>query len=53
VGIGVGLVILFIAYRFFRHGSEIVQGEFKEKRASLGTSMKQIGDVAKQLEGFR
>jgi hypothetical protein len=53
VGIGVGLVILFIAYRFFRHGSEIIQGEFKEKRASLGSSMKQLGDVAKQLEGLR
>jgi hypothetical protein len=53
VGIGVGVVILFIAYRFFRHGSEIVQGEFKEKKASLGSSMKQLGDVAKQLEGLR
>ena len=53
VGIGIGLVILFIAYRFFRHGSEIVQGEFKEKKASLGSSMKQLGDVAKQLEGLR
>ncbi len=52
-GVGAGLVILFIAYRFFRHGSEIVQGEFKEKKASLGSSMKQLGDVAKQLEGLR
>ena len=53
IGIGAGLVILFVAYRFFRHGSEIVQGEFKEKRSSLGSSVKQLTDVAKQLEGLR
>jgi hypothetical protein len=53
VGVVAGLVILFLAYRFFRHGSEIVQGEFKEKRSSIGSSMKQITDVAKQLEGLR
>lgn len=53
VGIGAGLVILFIAYRFFRHGSEIVQGEFKEKRASLKDMGKQLQDVSKALEGLR
>lgn len=53
VGVVAGLVILFLAYRFFRHGSEIVQGEFKEKRSSIGSGMKQITDVAKQLEGLR
>jgi hypothetical protein len=53
VGIVVGCVILFLAYRFFRHGSEIVQGEFKEKRSSIGSGMKQLTDVAKQLEGLR
>ena len=53
VGIGVGLVILYIAYRFFRHGSEIVQGEFKEKRASLAQMGKQLQDVTKSLEGLR
>jgi hypothetical protein len=53
VGIGAGLVILFLAYRFFRHGSEIVQGEFKEKRASLAQMGKQLQDVSKALEGLR
>ena len=54
VGIGAGLVILFLAYRFFRHGSEIVQGEFKEKKSLLsGSGLKQLTDVAKTLEGFR
>lgn len=53
VGVGVGLAILYLAYRFFRHGSEIVQGEFKEKRSSIGSGMKQLTDVAKQLEGLR
>ena len=53
VGIGAGLVILFLAYRFFRHGSEIVQGEFKEKKASLAQMGKQLQDVTKALEGLR
>jgi len=53
VGVGIGLVILFLAYRFFRHGSEIVQGEFKEKRASLAQMGKQLKDVSKALEGLR
>lgn len=53
VGIGVGLVILFIAYRFFRHGSEIVQGEFKDKRASLAQMGKQLQQATKALEGLR
>jgi len=51
VGIGVGLAILFLTYRFFRHGSEIVQGEFKDKRASSKMTMKQMGDFAKQFQG--
>jgi hypothetical protein len=53
VGIGAGLVILYLAYRFFRHGSEIVQGEFKEKRASLAQMGKQLQSATKALEGLR
>lgn len=54
VGIGAGLVVLFLTYRFFRYGSEIIQGEFKEKRPLLsGANLKQITNVAKQLEGLR
>jgi len=52
-GLAVGLVVLFLTYRFFRHGSEIVQGEFKEKKASLGSAVKQMQDLGKTLEGLR
>lgn len=53
VGLVVGVVILFLAYRFFRHGSERVQGEFKEKHASVGDMLKQAQQVTKSLEGLR
>lgn len=52
VGLGVGLVILFVAYRFFRHGSEIVEGQFREKK-SLASAVKQLQDVGRQLEVLR
>lgn len=51
-GLAVGAVILFLAYRFFRHGSEIIQGEFKEKK-SIGDAMKQVQQLGKSLEGLR
>jgi hypothetical protein len=51
-GLAVGAIILFLTYRFFRHGSEIVQGEFKEKK-SLADSLKQVQQLGKQLEGLR
>lgn len=51
VGLAAGLVVLFLTYRFFRHGSEIVQGEFKERRASTKDGLKQIQDIAKQIQG--
>lgn len=50
-GIAVGLAVLYVTYRFFRHGSEIVEGEFKEKKASAKQSLKEIGDIAKQIQG--
>lgn len=52
-GFAAGLVVLFLAYRFFRHGSERIEGEFKDKRASVGQALKQVQGVAKQLEGLR
>jgi DNA-directed RNA polymerase subunit RPC12/RpoP len=52
VGIVIGGVIMFLAYRFFRHGSERVEGEFKEKK-SLGEGIKQLQQAAKSLEGLR
>jgi len=53
-GIVAGLVVLFLTYRFFRHGSEIIQGEFKEKK-SIAQALKQVQDLGKQLQagGFR
>jgi len=52
-GLAAGLVILFIAYRFFRHGSERVEGEFKHKPASTAETLKQVQQFAKGLEGLR
>jgi DNA-directed RNA polymerase subunit RPC12/RpoP len=52
VGVGIGAVIMFLAYRFFRHGSERIEGEFKEKK-SLGEGIKQLQQAAKSLEGLR
>ncbi len=52
VGVAVGAVILFITYRLFRYGSEIIQGEFKERK-SVKDAMKQLQQVGKTLEGLR
>ncbi len=51
-GVAVGAIILFLTYRFFRHGSEIIQGEFKEKK-SIADAMKQVQQVGKALGGLR
>lgn len=53
VGVGIGLVILFLAYRFFRHGSERIEGEFKDKKATVKQTLQQVQGIAKQLEGLR
>jgi len=50
-GLATGLAILYVTYRFFRHGSEIVEGEFKEKKASSKQALREIGDLAKQIQG--
>ncbi len=53
-GVVVGALILLATYRFFRYGSEIVQGEFKEKKSLLGgADLKQLTNVTKQLGGLR
>lgn len=52
VGLGVGFVVLFLAYRFFRHGSERIEGEFKEKK-SIGQALKQVQDLAQQAGALR
>jgi DNA-directed RNA polymerase subunit RPC12/RpoP len=55
IGIAVGLGILYLMYRFFRHGSEIVEGDFKERKASAAETMKQLQGIGRQLQqgGFR
>ncbi len=48
-GVVVGLVLLVVTYLFFRHGSEIVEGDFNDKKYGLnldGDLMK----VAKQIK---
>ena len=52
VGFVIGLGILFLAYRFFRHGSERIEGEFKEKK-SMGQALKQVTDLAQMAGGLR
>jgi DNA-directed RNA polymerase subunit RPC12/RpoP len=53
VGVAIGLGILFLAYRFFRHGSERIEGEFKDKKGTMKQTLQQMQGVAKQLEGLR
>ena len=43
--------MLYLTYRFFRHGSEIIEGDFKHKPASVAGTMKELQDVAKALQG--
>ena len=50
-GLAVGIGLLYVTYRFFRHGSEIVEGEFKEKKASSKQTLREIQNIAKQLQG--
>jgi DNA-directed RNA polymerase subunit RPC12/RpoP len=50
-GLAAGAVVLYLTYRFFRHGSEIIEGDFKHKPASMAETMKELQDVAKALQG--
>jgi len=52
IGVVVGFVVLYVAYRWFRHGSEVIQGDFKEKK-SLASALSQVKQVSKSLEGLR
>ena len=49
-GLAGGVAILYLTYRFFRHGSEIIEGEFKEKRASAKQTLRELQDVAKMIQ---
>jgi DNA-directed RNA polymerase subunit RPC12/RpoP len=50
-GLAVGLGVLYLTYRFFRHGSEIIEGDFKHKPASSKETFRELQEVAKQLQG--
>lgn len=50
VGVIGGLIILGLTYFFFRHGSEIIQGDFTDKKKPL--DLKAMTDVGKQIGGL-
>ncbi|MDH3365445.1 MAG: hypothetical protein OEM29_05525 [Thermoplasmata archaeon] len=50
VGVVAGAAMLYLTYRFFRHGSEIIEGDFKHKPASVSETMKELKDVARTLQ---
>jgi len=52
-GLVIGVIVLGLAYRFFRHGSEISQGEFKGRKAGVGQALKQAQQLTKALGGMR
>jgi hypothetical protein len=48
VGLVAGAAITFGAYLFFRHGSEIIEGEFSDKKygmGGMGNIMKQVSEL--------
>ncbi|MEM4265255.1 MAG: hypothetical protein QW505_05725 [Thermoplasmata archaeon] len=48
-GVVVGIIVLAVTYLFFRHGSEITQGDFKAKRPSAKETIASIQQMANQL----
>ncbi|UCE44875.1 MAG: hypothetical protein JSU93_05645 [Methanobacteriota archaeon] len=50
-GILAGLAVLYLTYRFFRHGSEIIEGDFRHKPASMSQTVKEFQDIARTLQG--
>jgi hypothetical protein len=51
--LAIGLGILYGTYRFFRNGSEIVEGEFQGKRGDQTANPLDMEGIMKALEGFR
>ncbi len=45
-----GLIILGLTYFFFRHGSEIIQGDFSDKKKPL--DLKSMTEMGKQIGGL-
>jgi len=50
-GVVGGLIVLYLTYRFFRHGSEIVEGDFKDRSGSISDVMKEVKEISKQIQG--
>jgi hypothetical protein len=50
--LAIGAGVLYATYRFFRNGSEIIEGEFQGKRGEIGNPL-DVGEILKTLEGFR
>ena len=48
--IGAG-VVMYLTYRFFRHGSEVIEGDFKHKPASAADTMRDLQEAARLLQG--
>lgn len=52
-GLILGAAVLFFTYRFFRNGSEIIEGEFSDRTAKTSDTIKDLTNLAKQLGGGR
>ena len=50
-GFVIGGIILYGTYRFFRNGSEIVEGEFSDKEASSKFSLGDLKEISQTLQG--
>lgn len=50
IGLVVGVVILAVSYLFFRHGSERIEGNFKDKKPSAKQAVQQIQQLSSQLK---
>jgi len=48
-GVIFGLIIMGVTYMFFRHGSEIIEGDFPDRHKGL--DMKQIGQITEMIGG--
>lgn len=51
-GLAIGLAILYFTYHFFRHGSEIAEGEFEHKKGEQSDQF-DVREVMRNLQGMR
>ena len=50
-GFAIGGAILYATYRFFRQGSEIVEGEFSDKEKTAKLSIGELKQISQTLQG--